>query len=179
MELLWERMSGGIVVEPRKTKGANGSNGNGSNGHGGNGHSTIQRPPRLPGDTRCIARCKSGQRCRGRIRGQSDYCFFHDPAITPEQRRAMVGSAAGSRRPRVQLPPGYPRRLNSRRAVQRAMDQLYGEIRTGVVDAQRGRALFDILCLLARIHGGIAGERNRQHEKELAAAIEALDAQRA
>ena len=141
MNLLWELMTAGLRgAEPEASK------------HEG-GHS--QTFLRLPGDCRCIALRKDGQRCRGRIRGASDYCLFHDPTITPEQRRARAARGAQTRR-RVHLPKGYPRRLDSAEAVERALNRLYAELRTAQVDLATGRTLFEILCELGRLHGGSA-----------------------
>jgi hypothetical protein len=154
MELLWERM---------KTVLANFANQQSTNGHHPVG--VPGQLVRAPGDCRCVARRKDGQRCRGRIREGSDYCLFHDPAITPEQRRAMSVRGAENRR-RLQLPKGYPRRLDSAQAVERAMHRLYAEIRTGHVDLQTGRTLLDILQHLVERHGGSTTTNRRRPQRE-------------
>jgi hypothetical protein len=113
-----------------------------------NGH--VQR---LPFDTRCVARTKSGHRCRGRVRKGSDFCPFHDPAISAEQRRANAAKAARSRKRLSQFPDGYLRKLNSPASVAEAMDRLYREVRLGFITPQMGRVLLDILNRLAHAHG--------------------------
>lgn len=139
MELLWEL----ITAEPE-------ANHHGQMKH--NGHSAGRPFVRLPGASRCTVLRKDGHRCRGRAKPGTDYCIFHDPAITPEERRTRAVRAAQSRRRR--LPKGYPRRLDSSQAVERALTRLYAEVRLGKVDREAGRELFNILCQLARLHGG-------------------------
>jgi len=161
MELLWERMSSRLRLNGHPT--ANGAVQ--TNGHVQGGRTGLLPFVRLPNDTRCIARRKDGQRCKGRARPGADYCLFHDPAVTPEQRREIAARGAQSRRRSAQLPKGYPRRLDSQRAVQRAMDRLCAEIRQGVIDAATGKALFEILCQLAVMHGGLSPAVRAAHQK--------------
>lgn len=106
------------------------------------------RGKRLPYDKRCAALARTGQRCKGRIRDGSDYCAFHDPAMTAERRRRIAAKGGKSKRNLAHLPGGYLRKLNSRQAVGQAMDQLYREIRLGLLTPEMGRVLFDILTRL-------------------------------
>lgn len=177
--LLWERLantraSGGTTATVTAPNGHTHSTTR-RNGNGTNGRAVSTVFVRMPGDTRCIARCKSGSRCRGRIRKGSDYCLFHDPAMTPERRRAMAAKAAQSSRKRAALPKGYPRRLNTPEAVCRALDRLYREIRTGVVDAAMGRTLLAILLHLADRQRGQNGtaERSARRIQAIANALAA------
>jgi hypothetical protein len=169
MELLWERMSLGLRLNGHLAVNGNGlenTNGDGSSNSNVQGTRAVLIPfVRLPNDPRCIARRKDGQRCKGRARPGSDHCLFHDPAITPEQRREIAARGAESRRRRVQLPKGYPRRLDSQRAVQRAMDRLCAEIRQGVIDATTGRALFEVLSQMAVMHGGLSPSARADYQK--------------
>lgn len=107
-----------------------------------------RRSQRLPFETRCAAITKSGRRCRGKIRSGTEFCVFHDPALTEERRRR--NAARGGRRTRrlSNLPDGYLRKLTSRQAVGHAMDRLYREIRLGYLTPEMGRVLFDILTRL-------------------------------
>ncbi len=106
------------------------------------------RTLRLPFDKRCAAVTKAGHRCRGRIRDESDFCFFHNPELTAERRRRMAVKSAESRRRRANLPDGYLRKLTSRTAVGNAMDRLYREVRLGLVSREMGVILFNILTRL-------------------------------
>lgn len=107
---------------------------------------SILRSGRLPYDKRCAASTKSGRRCRGRIRGGTEFCSFHDPEVTEQQRRFHSSKGGRSRRRLSHIPDGYLRRLTDRAAVGQAMDRLYREVRMGIVTTEMGRVLFDILC---------------------------------
>lgn len=100
---------------------------------------------RLPFDRRCAARTKAGRRCRGRIRKESDFCFFHDPTVSELQRRRDASKGGRSNKRQLQVPGGYLRGLTSTRAAGNAMDRLYREIRSGVVTPEMGQILFQIL----------------------------------
>ena len=141
----------------RNGNGHNGNghkNGNGTNGNGHNGHKAPApwQVVRTPGDERCCARRRDGERCRGRARTGSDYCLFHDPLLTVEKRRAIAVSGGKSRRRRVRLPRGYPRNLDCIKSVQRAMNRLYREVRAGMIDPMTGRTLLDVLSQAANVH---------------------------
>lgn len=115
------------------------------------GSASVKRAvhgPRLPYDERCAAVTRTGHRCKGRIRESSDYCVFHDPALTAERRKWIAARGGRSRRSLAHLPGGYLRKLNSRQAVGQAMDQLYREVRLGQLTPEMGRVLFDILTRL-------------------------------
>lgn len=112
------------------------------------GQSPTFRPQRLPYDKRCVAITKSGVRCRGRIREETDYCPFHDPALTPERRRRIAAKGGRKHRRLSHLPDGYLRKLHSRAAVGDAMDRLYREVRLGVISTEMGTVLFEILTRL-------------------------------
>lgn len=103
------------------------------------------RIQRLRFDKRCTAVTKSGRRCRGRIRGDSDFCPFHDPAVPRERRREIAAKGGKSRHRLARLPDGYLRKLTSRRAVGEAMDRLYREVRLGILTPEMGAVLFGIL----------------------------------
>ncbi len=100
---------------------------------------------RLPFDKRCAAITKTGRRCRGRIREGSDYCFFHDPEVSPQQRRHICSKGGRNRRRLSQLPDGYLRKLKDRASIGEAMDRLYREVRLGIVTPEMGAVLFNIL----------------------------------
>jgi len=100
---------------------------------------------RLPYDSRCCAKAKSGGRCRGRILPGSEFCLFHDPRMTAERRRGMAAKAASSRKRFSHLPDGYLRKLTSLSAVGEAMDRLYREVRLGVITPEMGDVLFRVL----------------------------------
>ncbi len=107
----------------------------------------THRSRRLPYENRCAAITKAGIRCRGRIRGGTDFCLFHDPAMI-SRRRAMAARSAEKRRQRTHLPDGYLRKLTTRSAVGEAMDRLYREIRLGVLSHEMGVILYKILTRL-------------------------------
>jgi hypothetical protein len=132
--LLWETLTGEAEAGA-KAKQAN----------SGEPVKRAVRGKRLPYDKRCAALARSGHRCKGRIREGSDYCTFHDPAMTAERRRRIAAKGGKSRRNLAHLPGGYLRKLNSRHAVGQAMDRLYREIRVGILTPEMGRVLFDIL----------------------------------
>jgi hypothetical protein len=128
--LLWET----LYVRPEKRQ--RDGNGNGT---------TNSRTRRLPFDRRCSALTKSGKRCRGRIREGTEFCPFHDPAVSRERRRQIASKGGRRRRRLAHLPDGYLRRLTSRRAVGDAMDRLYREVRLGVITPEMGTVLFRVL----------------------------------
>ena len=100
---------------------------------------------RLPYDKRCAGITKAGRRCRGRIRQGSEFCPFHDPALTAERRRRNAAKGGKSHHRLANLPDGYLRKLTSRRAVGDAMDRLYREVRLGVITPEMGSVLLAIL----------------------------------
>ncbi len=103
---------------------------------------------RLPYDTRCAARTKRGRRCRAKIRPGTDYCSFHDPAVTDERRRRNAAKGGRSRNRLAHLPDGYLRKLKTRADVGHCMDRLYREVRLGIISKEMGTVLFNILCRL-------------------------------
>jgi hypothetical protein len=131
--LLWEALRGPVGNEPAEPA--------------RNGDS-MARVERLPFDKRCVALTKSGKRCKGRIRNDSGFCVFHDPAVPAELRRERAAKGGQNRHPLSTLPDGYLRKLSSRRAVGDALDRLYREIRLGVVTPEMGGVLFNILSRL-------------------------------
>ncbi len=111
-------------------------------------HAYPQGTTRLPYDRRCAAKTKSGRRCRGKIREGTEFCSFHDPEVSEQQRRYNATKGGRSRRRLSHIPDGYLRKLTDRASVGHAMDRLYREVRLGVVTPEMGRVLFDILCRL-------------------------------
>ncbi len=103
---------------------------------------------REPKQTQCAATTRSGKRCKGKARPGQDFCPFHDPALTAEQRREIAAKGGKSHRRLSHLPDGYLRKLQTPAAVGEAMDRLYREVRLGIVDATMGRTLMDILTRL-------------------------------
>ena len=103
------------------------------------------RSQRLPYDTRCSATTKAGTRCRGRIRGEGEFCVFHDPEMTAQRRRTMAEKRVQSRRRLYHLPDGFLRKLTNRAAIGNAMDRLYREVRLGSVSIEMGTVLLGIL----------------------------------
>ncbi|MGQ9648565.1 MAG: hypothetical protein ACUVXJ_00455 [Phycisphaerae bacterium] len=103
---------------------------------------------REPKQKQCAATTRSGRRCRGKARPGQDFCPFHDPNLTAEQRREIASRGGRSRRRLSHLPDGYLRKLTTPAAVGEAMDRLYREVRLGIVDPAMGRTLMDILTRL-------------------------------
>lgn len=125
-------------------------------------HTYPHAATRLPYDKRCAAKTKSGRRCRGRIREGTEFCAFHDPEVSPQQRRYNAKKGGRTRRRLSHIPDGYLRKLTDRASVGHAMDRLYREVRLGVVTPEMGRVLFDILCRLLDAmqgDGGLFGEK--------------------
>jgi hypothetical protein len=128
--LLWETLSGRSSSEKRPKERSGGD---------------ANRPPRLPFDKRCAGLTRAGKRCKGRIKGQSEFCSFHDPAMTADRRKRNAAMGGRSRTNLAHVPGGYLRKLNSLRAVGDAMDRLYREVRLGLVTPEMGSVLFRIL----------------------------------
>lgn len=101
---------------------------------------------RLPYDKRCNARTKSGRRCKGKIRSGTDFCSFHDPEVTDEQRHENASKGGRTKRRLTHIPGGYLRPLRNRASIGDAMDRLYRELRLGIVTPEMGKVLFDVLC---------------------------------
>jgi hypothetical protein len=118
----------------------------------------VRWSQRLPYDDRCSARTKAGRRCRGRVRRESEFCVFHDPAVSRAQRRANASKGGRSHHKRQVLPDGYLRKLSNSAAVGEAMDRLYRDVRGGVVAPDMGRVLFDVLTRIAEEKGIDAGQ---------------------
>jgi len=133
--LLWESLTG----EARRKKEAE------KKQQAPNPVKRALRSPRNPYDKRCAALNKAGHRCKGRIREGSDYCTFHDPELSAEKKSSIAAKGGKSRRSLAHLPSGYLRNLTSRTAVGNAMDQLYREVRLGLLTPDMGRVLLDIL----------------------------------
>jgi len=109
---------------------------------------TVLRSARLPFDKRCGAITKHGKRCRGKIRPGTDFCPFHNPDMSDDQRRQNAAKGGRSKRRLAHIPGGYLARLTDRRSVGHAMDRLYREIRVGLLTPEMGKVLFDVLCRL-------------------------------
>ena len=108
------------------------------------------KPRRSKFDKRCAAKTRSGRQCRGRIVEGSDYCSFHDPDMTKDQRRRNAAKGGRSNRNLSHIMDGYLRPLNDEEAVGQAMDRLYREVRLGKVTPDMGRVLLVILVRLLR-----------------------------
>lgn len=108
------------------------------------------KPPRSKFDKRCAAKTKYGRQCRARIVEGSDFCSFHDPDMTSEQRRRNAAKGGRSNRNLSHILDGYLRPLNNEEAVGQAMDRLYREVRLGKVTPDMGRVLLVILVRLLR-----------------------------
>ena len=128
--LLWETLAAGSATEKRRRDVPYGQ---------------TTKAPRLPFDKRCAGITRAGKRCKGRIKTGSEYCSFHDPAMTAECRKRNAAMGGRSRTNLAHLPGGYLRKLNSLRAVGDAMDRLYREVRLGIVTPEMGAVLFGIL----------------------------------
>lgn len=107
--------------------------------------STRSHTKRLPFDLFCCAVTKSGRRCRGKIRKDSEYCVFHDPELATKRQKALRSTPAKRRRKLSHLPDGYLRKLSDHRAIGQAMDRLYREIRLGIITPDMGRVMFAVL----------------------------------
>lgn len=128
--LLWETLTKGKEAEAASQS---------------NGIKRATRSPRLPYDKQCAALTRSGKRCRCRIRKGSDFCQFHDPAVSAERRRINAAKGGRNSRKLSRIPGGYLRKLTDPTAVGQAMDRLYREVRLGVVTPEMGKVLFGIL----------------------------------
>ena len=133
-----------------------------------NGCGVKLQPVRLPFDKRCLQITRSGKRCRGRVRKDSEYCPLHDPAFAEARRRGNAKRAPGTRSRLAHLPDGYLRKLKTTAAVGNAMDRLYREIRLGIVTPEMGRILFTVLTRLmdsGLLDAGRLGPKNFQRTK--------------
>jgi hypothetical protein len=108
------------------------------------------KPPRSQFDKRCAAKTKYGRQCRARIVEGSDFCSFHNPNMTKDQRRRNAAKGGRSNRNLSHVLDGYLRPLNNEEAVGQAMDRLYREVRLGKVTPDMGRVLLVILVRLLR-----------------------------
>jgi hypothetical protein len=110
---------------------------------------------REPMQKLCAATTKSGKRCKGKARPGQDFCTFHDPSLTAEQRREIASRGGKSHRRLNHLPDGYLRKLQTPAAVGEAMDRLYREVRLGQIEPAMARTLLDILT---RLHDRLASK---------------------
>lgn len=110
------------------------------------------KPRRSKFDKRCAAKTRLGRQCRGHIRTGSEYCSFHDPNLSAEQRRRIAAKGGRSKRNMAHLLDGYLRPLTDETAVGHAMDRLYREVRLGKVTPEMGMVLLNILVRLVE-HG--------------------------
>lgn len=104
----------------------------------------AMRSKRLPYDVRCAARAKAGHRCHCRIIKGSEFCLFHDPVASARLREKLRQTPPRVRR-LMNLPSGYLRKMTSVRSVAAAMDQLYRELRTGLITPEMATHLLTIL----------------------------------
>ena len=111
----------------------------------GRSRGLLQSFARVSGQKHCKATTKSGWRCKGKARPGSDFCLFHDPAISDDVRKANAAKGGKSHYRLANLPDGYLRKLTSTQAINEAMDRLYREVRLGLVELATARALLDIL----------------------------------
>ena len=132
-ELLWEALR----ARSRKQEGDRGA--------AAPGQPMYTREPK---QTQCAATTRSGKRCKGKARPGQDFCPFHDPSLSAEERREIAAKGGKSHRRLSHLPDGYLRKLQTPAAVGEAMDRLYREVRLGIVDPGMGRTLMDILTRL-------------------------------
>src|SRR5512136_2016616 len=72
---------------------------------------------REPMQKPCAATTRSGRRCKGKARPGQDFCPFHDPNLTAEQRREIASKGGKSHRRLSHLPDGYLRKLQTPGAV--------------------------------------------------------------
>jgi len=133
--VLWEVLRGQVAVDDRCSNTVDTGN-------------RTRTTTRLPYETRCSAMTKAGKRCRGRIRADSEFCAFHDPAIADKRRHAIAEARRDRRRRYAHVPEGYLRKLTTRAAIGRAMDRLFREVRLGTVTTEMGAVLFGILTRL-------------------------------
>ncbi len=152
--LLWETLAGGSSSEKRRKAMSGGE---------------VNRPPRLPFDKRCAGLTRAGKRCKGRIKAQSEFCSFHDPAMTAERRKRNAAMGGRSRTNLAHVPGGYLRKLNSLRAVGDAMDRLYREVRLGIVTSEMGAVLFRILTRV--LDAGLCLEKTKGAPSRRAKAV--------
>lgn len=131
--LMWERLTSTVPVDENSS---------------GRSLRVATVTQRLPYDLRCCAITKAGKRCRGRIRKDTDFCPFHDPTVSAEQRQRDAAKGGRCHHKLSRLPDGYLRKLDSRRAVGQAMDRLYRELRLGIVTPAMANVLFNILTRL-------------------------------
>lgn len=103
---------------------------------------------REPTNKQCAATTRSGRRCKGKARPGQEFCPFHDPGLSAEQRREIASKGGRSHRRMNDLPDGYLRKLQTPAAVGEAMDRLYREVRLGKIEPGMGRTLLDILTRL-------------------------------
>jgi hypothetical protein len=120
----------------------------------------MEAVARLPYDKKCTAITRTGRRCRARARSGSEFCAFHAPEMTTEQRQANAAKGGKSRRRQLSLMSRQLRSLSTPASVNRAMEKLYKEVRAGVISPEMGRTLLDIVMREAERQGGLNGKRS-------------------
>ncbi len=128
--LLWEAVSGNNVTKsPAQTK----------------VKAISTRPRSLRVNDRCAAQTRVGRRCRCRKAHGSDFCNFHDPEISARIRAASAAKREAKKQQLAALPEGYLKTLANTDGIVNALENVYREVRLGVISTRTASVLLAIV----------------------------------
>ena len=127
--------------------------------------STRQRS--LQRDDICTARTHAGRQCRCRKARGSEFCNFHDPEISARIREQARLKREARKKQMAALPAGYLKSLNSPDGVPSALDNLFREVRLGVVSPRTANVMLSIIDRLLIHDKLVATHGKRRVSKQL------------
>ena len=127
---------------------------------------TTRRLRSVQPDDRCSATTRIGRRCRCRRAQDSVYCNFHDPEISARIREKARQKREERKAQLANLPDGYMKSLNSADGVASALDNLYREVRLGVVSPRTAQVMLAIIDRLLVYEKLLADNGKRRVNKK-------------
>jgi hypothetical protein len=106
---------------------------------------TTRRLRSVQPDDRCTATTRIGRRCRCRRARDSQFCNFHDPEISARIRAKARATREERKQQLANLPEGYLKSLNSSDGIASALDNLYREVRLGVISPRTATVMLAII----------------------------------
>ncbi len=94
---------------------------------------------------RCGAHTRVGRRCRCRRANGSEFCNFHDPEISARIRAASKAKRDARKQQLAALPEGYLKTLATTDGIVNALENVYREVRLGVISTRTASVLLAII----------------------------------
>ena len=127
---------------------------------------TTRRLRSVQPDDRCTATTRIGRRCQCRRAKDSVYCNFHDPEISARIREKARQKREERKAQLANLPDGYMKSLNTADGIASALDNLYREVRLGVVSPRTAQVMLAIIDRLLVYEKLLADNGRRRVNKK-------------